>query len=56
MTGWHEGGVGRVDELIQGGVGNELMHEVVGKADELIHCGGTERADKLAQRWRGESG
>ena len=40
LTSWHKGSVRRVDELIQGGVGNELMHGVVGRMDELIHCGG----------------
>ena len=36
MTSWHKGGVGKVNELIHGSVGNELMHGVMEKADELI--------------------
>ena len=45
----------RVDELINDGAGNKLMHGVVGKVDELIHYGGVEKDDKLAQRQRGET-
>ena len=48
--------MGRVDELIYGGVANKLMHRVVGKVDKLIHCGGVRRVDDLAQRRRRESG
>ena len=43
----------RVDKLIHSGVGNKLMHGVVGRADKLINCGNVARVDKLAQRWRG---
>ena len=46
---------GRVDELIHSGVGNELMHGVMGKVDELIHCGGVGRVNELVRRRRGES-
>ena len=45
----------RVDELILGSVGYELMHRVVGKVDKLIRCGNVEKVDELAQRRRGES-
>ena len=45
-----------MDELIHGGVGNELIHEVVGKADELIYCNGVGRVDKLSRRQREGSG
>ena len=44
-----------MDELIHGVVGNDLMHQVVGKADELIHCSGIGRNDDLARRRREES-
>lgn len=37
----HRGGVGRVDELIQGGVGNELMEWGVGRAHKLIQRRGS---------------
>ena len=47
--------MGRVDELIHGVAGNEMMHGVVGKADKLIHCSDVERVDDLTQRRRGES-
>ena len=39
--------MGRVDELIHDGVGNKLMHRVVGRADKLMHCGGVGRVDEL---------
>ena len=47
--------MGRVDELIHRVVGNKLMHGVVGKADELIHCSGVGRVDDLTRGRRGES-
>ena len=47
--------MGRVDELIHRVAGNKLMHGVVGKADELIHCSGMGRVDNLARRRREES-
>ena len=55
---WYGGGVGKVDELIHGSVGNELMHKVAGKADadELIHCGHVGRVDELSRRRRWDSG
>ena len=40
LTSWHGGSLGRVDELIHGGVGNKMMYGVVGRIDELIHCDG----------------
>ena len=52
----HGGSVWSVDELTHFGVGNKLMHGVVGRTDKLIHCGSVGRVDKLSQRRRGESG
>ena len=38
MIIWHKGGVGRVNKIIHGSVGNELM---------LIHYGGVGKVDEL---------